>query len=82
MIIHLTNDDHVNFRVATASMKAAWVTWKTLIAGSDRQYLTDIALFKNFYVTEGRIDGLDQVEIRDYADANKVAADQIPGGEL
>jgi tripartite-type tricarboxylate transporter receptor subunit TctC len=36
--------------------------------------LTGLSLFKNFYVTEGRIDGLDQVEIRDYADANKVLA--------
>ncbi len=73
----LTNDDHVNFRVATASLKAP-ATWETLIAGSDRHYLTDIALFKNFYVTEGRIDGLDQVEIRDYADAQKVERIKFP----
>ena len=67
----LTNDDHVNFRVATASMEKP-DEWKTLIAGSDQHYLTGIDLFKNFYVTEGRIDGLDQIEIRDYADASKV----------
>jgi oligopeptidase B len=73
----LTNDDHVNFRVATASMKAPG-DWKTLIAGSDRHYLTGLSLFKNFYVTEGRIDGLDQVEIRDYADANKVQPIKFP----
>jgi oligopeptidase B len=76
LFIH-TNDDHVNFRVATASLKAPG-TWKTLIAGSDRHYLTGLALFKNFYVTEGRIDGLDQVEIRDYADANKVQKIPFP----
>ena len=29
-------------------------------------------------MTEGRIDGLDQVEIRDYADANKVQAIKFP----
>ena len=73
----LTNDDHVNFRVATASLKAP-ETWETLIAGSDRHYLTDIALFKNFYVTEGRIDGLDQVEIRDYANPKKVERIEFP----
>lgn len=60
-----TNDDHVNFRLATASLKAPG-DWKTLIAGSDRHYLTGFALFKDFFVTEGRIDGLDQVEIRRY----------------
>jgi oligopeptidase B len=76
LFIH-TNDDHVNFRVATASLKAPG-EWKTLIAGSDRHYLTGLALFKNFYVTEGRIDGLDQVEIRDYADANKVQPIKFP----
>jgi oligopeptidase B len=71
MLYVLTNDDHVNFRVATASLKAPGA-WATLIAGSDRHYLTGLALFKDFYVTEGRIDGLDQVEIRDYADPGKV----------
>jgi oligopeptidase B len=61
----LTNDTHVNFRVATASLKSPG-EWKTLIAGSDRHYLTGISLFKDFFVTEGRIDGLDQVEVRRY----------------
>jgi oligopeptidase B len=61
----LTNDTHVNFRVATASLKSPGA-WKTLIAGSDRHYLTGISLFKDFFVTEGRIDGLDQVEVRRY----------------
>jgi oligopeptidase B len=73
----LTNDDHVNFRIATASLKAPG-EWKTLIAGSDRHYLTGLALFKNFYVTEGRINGLDQVEIRDYTDASKVTPIKFP----
>lgn len=73
----LTNDDHVNFRVATASLEKPG-DWKTLIAGSDQHYLTGIDLFKNFYVTEGRIDGLDQIEIRDYADANKVQKIPFP----
>jgi len=64
LYIH-TNDEHVNFRIATASLEKPG-EWKTLIAGSDRHYLTDIGLFKDFFVTEGRIDGLDQIEIRHY----------------
>jgi oligopeptidase B len=71
----LTNDDHVNFRIATASVDKPG-DWKTLIAGSDKHYLTGIALFKNFFVTEGRVDGLDQVEVRQY-DAPTVA-EHIP----
>ncbi len=67
----LTNDDHVNFRLATASMDAPG-EWTTLIEGSDEFYLTDISLFKDFYVTEGRLNGLDQIQIRSYTDANLV----------
>ena len=66
----LTNDDHVNFRVATASLKAPG-EWTTLIAGSDKHYLTGVSLFKDFFVTEGRIDGLDQVEVRRYDSPTK-----------
>jgi oligopeptidase B len=73
----LTNDDHVNFRLATASLDKPGV-WTTLIAGSDRHYLTGLALFKNFYVTEGRIDGLDQIEVRDYGDPSKVEPITFP----
>jgi oligopeptidase B len=73
----LTNDDHVNFRVATASLKAPG-EWTTLIAGSDRHYLTSVSLFKDFFVTEGRIDGLDQVEVRDYATPNKAESIAFP----
>lgn len=64
LYIH-TNDEHVNFRIATASLEKPG-EWQTLIPGSDRHYLTDIGLFKDFFVTEGRIDGLDQIEIRRY----------------
>ena len=62
-----TNDDHVNFRLATASLDAPG-DWTTLIAGSDEFYLTDFDLFKDFYVTEGRLRGLDQIQLRSYAD--------------
>jgi oligopeptidase B len=70
VIYILTNDDHVNFRVATTTFDKP-DEWKVLIPGSDRHYLTDLALFQDFYVTEGRVDGLDQIELRDYADPSK-----------
>ena len=67
----LTNDEHVNFRVAVAALEKP-DEWRTLIPGSDRHYLTSLVLFKDFFVLEGRIDGLDQIEIRDYAEAAMV----------
>lgn len=71
----LTNDDHVNFRVATASIEKPG-EWKQIIAGSDEHYFTGLTLFENFFVTEGRIQGLDQIEIRSYAEPTK--AERIP----
>ena len=62
----LTNDEHVNFRLATAALETPG-QWQTLIPGSDSHYLTDFMLFQDFFVTEGRIEGLDQVELRSYA---------------
>ncbi len=73
----LTNDDHVNFRVATAPLLTP-NAWTTLIAGSDKHYLTGVALFKDFYVTEGRLNGLDQIEMRDYANPQKVEPITFP----
>ena len=70
LYIH-TNDDHVNFRLATASLDKPG-EWTTLIAGSDEFYLSDFELFKDFYVTEGRLRGLDQIQLRSYADPNLV----------
>jgi oligopeptidase B len=76
LFVH-TNDDHVNFRLATASIDAPGA-WQTLIAGSDEFYLTGVSLYKDFYVTEGRLAGLDQVQIRDYGDASKIRPITFP----
>ncbi len=73
----LTNDDHVNFRLATASLDNPG-EWKTLITGSDEFYLTGMTIFKDFYVTEGRENGLDQVEIRFYSDPSKIERITFP----
>ena len=60
-----TNDDHINFRLAKADIGSP-DAWETVIAGSDEFYLTDFELFEGFFVTEGRENGLDQVQIRSY----------------
>ena len=61
-----TNDDHINFRLAKAEI-ATPGEWETVIAGSDEFYLTDFDLFEGFFTTEGRLNGLDQIQIRQYA---------------
>ncbi|MBT2186271.1 S9 family peptidase [Sphingobium nicotianae] len=61
-----TNDTHPNFRLVRARIETP-DQWEEVLPASDHFYLTDVSLFKGFYVTEGREDGLDQVEIRDYA---------------
>lgn len=66
-----TNDNHVNFRLAIAKLETPG-DWTTLISGSDEFYLTGFELFKDFYVTEGRLRGLDQIQLRSYKDANLV----------
>lgn len=76
LFIH-TNDEHVNFRLATASIDNPG-EWTTLIPGSDDFYMTDMNAFKDFYVIEGRRGGLDQIEIRDYADPKKVQPITFP----
>ena len=73
----LTNDDHVNFRLASAPIDAP-DQWTTVIAGSDKTYLTGIALFKDFFVTESRVAGLDQIEVRDYANIAKAERIAFP----
>ena len=61
----LTNDDHVNFRIATADPAMPDV-WETLVAGSDRVYLRGISAFANHLLISERLDGLDQIRLRAY----------------
>lgn len=70
LYIH-TNDTHENFRLATAPL-ADPGQWTTLIEGSDAFYLTGVDLFRDFYVTEGRVRGLDRVEVRFYDDPARI----------
>jgi len=73
----LTNDDHINFRLAKADLKTPG-DWQTVIAGSDEFYLTEFDLFKDFFVTEGRLGGLDQIQLRSYADPAKITPITFP----
>jgi oligopeptidase B len=61
-----TNDTHPNFRLVRSRIETP-DQWEEVLPASDSFYLIDTSLFKSFYVTEGRENGLDQVEIRDYA---------------
>ena len=72
-----TNDDHINFRLAKASLDALGV-WETVIAGSDEFYLTGFELYKDFMVTEGRLNGLDKVQIRQYASPQTIQSITFP----
>ena len=70
LFIH-ANDTHENFRLATAPL-AQPGEWTTLIAGSDDFYLTGFDLFRDFYVVEGRVRGLDRIEVRYYDDPARI----------
>ena len=61
----LTNDDHVNFRLASAD-PARPGDWTTVVPGSDRVYLTGLSAFAKHIVLTERVDGLDQVILRGY----------------
>jgi oligopeptidase B len=71
------NDDHINFRLAKAKLQTPG-EWATVIPGSDDFYLTDFALFKGFFVTEGRLNGIDQIQLRAYADPGEITPITFP----
>ncbi|CAH0495215.1 Dipeptidyl aminopeptidase BI [Novosphingobium sp. CECT 9465] len=76
LYIH-TNDAHENFRLATAPLSNPG-EWTTLIEGSDDFYLTGFELFRDFYVVEGRVRGLDRIEIRYYDDPARIEPIDFP----
>jgi oligopeptidase B len=65
LFIH-TNDTHTNWRLVTASLDQP-DAWVERIAPSDHFYMTSVTTFADYFVVEGREDGLDQIEIHDYA---------------
>jgi oligopeptidase B len=61
----LTNDDHVNFRIAEAD-PAHPGDWHTIVAGSDAVYLRGITAFRDHLAITERVGGLDQIRLRFY----------------
>ncbi|MCP5379698.1 MAG: S9 family peptidase [Novosphingobium sp.] len=76
LFVH-TNDTHENFRLATAPLSHPG-NWTTLIAGSDDFYLTGVSLFRDYYVTEGRLRGLDRIELHYYEDPSRIEPVAFP----
>ncbi|WP_174296621.1 S9 family peptidase [Sphingomonas bacterium] len=64
LFIH-TNDTDTQWRLVTAPI-ASPGEWTERIAPSPHFYMTGIALFRDFFIVEGREDGLDQVELHRY----------------
>ncbi len=64
LFIH-TNDTHPNFRLVTASIDAP-AEWVERIAPSADFYMTGVTTFADFFVVEGRRDGIDTIEIHRY----------------
>ncbi len=61
----VTNDTDTNFRLCTASADNPG-EWAERIAPRPDFYLTDVTCFADFFVVEGRENGLDQVELHRY----------------
>jgi oligopeptidase B len=61
----LTNDNHVNFRLAEASPERPG-EWRDVIAGSDGVYLRGITAFRDHLAVTERVNGLDQIRLRSY----------------
>ena len=66
----LTNDDHVNFRIAEADPGHPG-DWHTVIAGSDAVYLRGITAFRDHLAVTERVNGLDQIRLRAYDGAER-----------
>jgi oligopeptidase B len=73
----LTNDNHVNFRVASADPKQP-DKWDELIRGSDRTYIRGITSFRDHLALTTRVDGLDQLILRDYGSGQE---ERVPFAE-
>ena len=64
LFIH-TNDTDPQFRLCTAPIDAPG-EWTELIAPDPRFYMTGVECYRDFFVVEGREDGLDQILVHSY----------------
>ncbi len=65
LFIH-TNDIDPQFRLVTASIETP-DDWRERIAPDPKFYMTGVECYRDFFVVEGREDGLDQIDIHSYA---------------
>ncbi len=70
VFIH-SNATHENFSVVFAPLARPTVT-APLATGTDDVYLTGFDLFRDFWVLESRVRGLDQIELRYYGDPDRI----------
>jgi oligopeptidase B len=64
LFIH-TNDTNPNFRLVTAPLEQP-SEWTERLGASDHFYMTGVTTFADFFVVEGREDGLDQIFLHRY----------------
>lgn len=64
LFIH-TNDTDPQFRLVTAPVETPG-EWTERIAPSPHFYMTGVTCFADFFIVEGREDGLDQIELHRY----------------
>ena len=64
-----TNDNHQNFRIATApEHNPTQEAWETLLQGDESLYIQHFHVTEDYVAVEERIDGLDQVRLIDRND--------------
>ena len=60
----LTNDTHVNFRIAKSQENQLQYTqWQTVFAGSDATYFKGLQVFSDFLVISQSIEGIESISI-------------------
>ena len=64
LFIH-TNDTDPMWRLCTATIDAPG-KWRELIPADPHFYMTGVECYRDFFVVEGRLDGLDQIAIHRY----------------
>jgi oligopeptidase B len=64
LFIH-TNDTDPMWRLCTATIDAPG-EWRELIPADPHFYMTGVECYRDFFVVEGRLDGLDQIAIHRY----------------
>ena len=70
VFIH-SNAAHENFTIDFAPLAEPTCT-APLVTGSDEVYITGFELFRDFWVVESRVRGLDRIEVRYYGDDARV----------